>query len=187
MTGFDTQIKLGRTGLKVGRLGISSSYGTPAGAIEEAFERGCNYFTWGGFLRRRSSGMRTAIGRIVQAGRRDQLVLAVVSYAHNALLTEFFLKKGLKSAGVEYADVLILGYFPRRPSRRVIDGALHLQYVLAAYALCHSVGLIRHRRVGDNLGHSPTVAQIHKDQSTVVAAAIDPTGHSYRLTGILGA
>ena len=30
---------LGRTGLSVGRLGISSSYGAPAAAFEEAFER----------------------------------------------------------------------------------------------------------------------------------------------------
>ena len=30
---------LGRTGLKVGRLGVASSYGAPAAAYEEAFER----------------------------------------------------------------------------------------------------------------------------------------------------
>lgn len=33
------------THLKVGRLGISSSFGAPAAAYEAAFERGCNYFT----------------------------------------------------------------------------------------------------------------------------------------------
>ena len=31
---------LGRTGLEVGRLGISSSYGVPGDALERAFERG---------------------------------------------------------------------------------------------------------------------------------------------------
>ena len=67
MTRFDAQIALGRTGLKVGRIGISSSYGTPAAAIEEAFDRGCNYFTYGSFLRRRSSGMHAAIRQIVRA------------------------------------------------------------------------------------------------------------------------
>jgi aryl-alcohol dehydrogenase-like predicted oxidoreductase len=44
---FNTKVKLGRTGLQVGRLGISSSFGAPARAFEEAFEKGCNYFTWG--------------------------------------------------------------------------------------------------------------------------------------------
>ena len=30
---------LGKTGLRVGRLGVASSYGAPASAFEEAFER----------------------------------------------------------------------------------------------------------------------------------------------------
>jgi hypothetical protein len=34
---------LRQTGLKVGRLGVSASYGAPAEAFEEAFEKGCNY------------------------------------------------------------------------------------------------------------------------------------------------
>jgi hypothetical protein len=33
---------LGRTGLKVGRLGVVSSYGAPAEAYEEAFDSGVN-------------------------------------------------------------------------------------------------------------------------------------------------
>jgi hypothetical protein len=51
MTDFSQPVILGRTGLKVGRLGISSSYGAPAEAFEEAFERGCNYFVIGSFIR----------------------------------------------------------------------------------------------------------------------------------------
>ena len=34
---------LGRTGLKVGRLGVACSYGAPTAAFEEAFEQGVNY------------------------------------------------------------------------------------------------------------------------------------------------
>ena len=49
---------LGRTGLKVGPLGVAASYGAPVEAFEEAFERGCNYFYWGS---KRRSGMRKAI------------------------------------------------------------------------------------------------------------------------------
>ena len=142
MTGFDRQIQLGRTGLKVGRLGIASSYGAPAAAIEEAFERGCNYFTWGSFLRGRSAEMGTAIRHIVRAGRREDLVLAIVSYAHSALLTQFFVKKALRAAKLAYVDVLILGYYPRRPPRRVIDGALDLQ----RKELVRFIGLTSHNR-----------------------------------------
>ncbi|UCF92422.1 MAG: aldo/keto reductase [Desulfobacterales bacterium] len=139
---FDRRITLGRTGLQVGRLGISSSYGAPAAAFEAAFERGCNYFTWGTFIRGRSSEMQTALRNIVGGGRREALVLALISYAHSAVLTEFFLKKGLKAAGAEYADVLLLGYFPRRPPQRVIDGALHLK----AKGLVRFIGLTSHNR-----------------------------------------
>jgi hypothetical protein len=35
---------LGRTGLKVERLGAACSYGAPTAAFEEAFELGLNYF-----------------------------------------------------------------------------------------------------------------------------------------------
>jgi hypothetical protein len=42
---FHETATLGRTGLKVGRLGIASGYGTPPQAIEMAFERGCNCLT----------------------------------------------------------------------------------------------------------------------------------------------
>jgi hypothetical protein len=94
---FDRQITLGRTGLKVGRLGISSSFGAPAAAIEEAFERGCNYFTWGTFIRGRSSGMKTAIKNIVHRGQCRNPVLAMVSYAHSAILTDFYFEKCVKT------------------------------------------------------------------------------------------
>jgi aryl-alcohol dehydrogenase-like predicted oxidoreductase len=41
--GFDT-VTLGRTGLKVTRLGVGSFYGVDAPMVEEAMERGVNYF-----------------------------------------------------------------------------------------------------------------------------------------------
>jgi predicted aldo/keto reductase-like oxidoreductase len=139
---FSEQTLLGRTGLKVGRLGIASGYGAPAKAIEEAFERGCNYLTWGTFMRGYSQHMREAIRNIVAKGQRDRMVLAMFSYAHQSFLTEHFLAKGLKSAGLDHADFLILGYFPRRPSRRIIDGALRLK----EKGLVRFIGLSGHNR-----------------------------------------
>ena len=63
---FNEKRILGKTGLKVGRLGISSSFGAPVEAYEEAFEKGCNYFTWGTFIKGRSSEMKKAIKTISQ-------------------------------------------------------------------------------------------------------------------------
>jgi predicted aldo/keto reductase-like oxidoreductase len=139
---FSEKVTLGRTGLKAGRLGISSSYGAPAQAFEEAFERGCNYFTWGTFIKGRSPEMQEAMKNIVKRGGREKLIVAMLSYAHNALLTEVFFKRGLKALGMDYADILILGYFPRRPSQRIIDGVLRLK----EKGLARSIGLTSHNR-----------------------------------------
>lgn len=124
---FSKKVILGRTGLEVGRLGISSSYGAPAAAFEEAFERGCNYFTWGTFIKGDSGEMKKAIKNLISKGKREQLVISVFTYAHEPILTRHFLKKRLKALGLEYIDVLLLGYFPKVPSKRILDGARNLK------------------------------------------------------------
>ncbi len=139
---FTARRALGRTGLPVGRLGISSSFGAPAAAYEEAFERGCNYFNWGTFIKGRSGAMGTALRNICAQGKRDDLVVGMLTYAHIAWLTEHFFVKGLKAAGLDFADVLLLGYFSKRPPQRVIDGALELK----AKGLVRFIGLTSHNR-----------------------------------------
>ena len=139
---FNEKVELGRTGLKVSRLGIASGYWAPAGAIEEAFERGCNYVTWGTFVKGFSPHCGEALRNIAAKGQRDRLVLAMFSYAHHSFVTEHFLRKGLKAAGLDYADVLILGFFPKRPSRRIIEGAMKLK----EKGLVRFIGLSGHHR-----------------------------------------
>ncbi len=139
---FKEKTVLGKTGQHVSRLGISSSFGAPAAAFEEAFERGCNYFTWGTFIKGRSSEMKSFIRTIAKSGQRDKLVLAMFSYAHHPWLTESFFIRGLKALGIEYADVLLLGYFPKRPPQRVIDGAMKLK----EKGLVRFIGISSHNR-----------------------------------------
>jgi len=124
---FCQPVILGRTGLKVGRLGIASGYGAPAAAIEEAFERGLNYLTWGTALKGRSPKMGQALRNIIAKGQRDRLVLGMFSYAHWPFLTERLFARGLKDAGLDHADVLLLGYFSRRPPQRILEGALRMK------------------------------------------------------------
>ena len=126
MTNFREPVVLGRTGLKVGRLGIASGYKAPAAAIEEAFERGANYFTWGTVIKGYAAGMHEAIKNIAARGQRDRLVLATFSYAHSNYFTERMMRRGLKSAGLDHAEVLILGYFSGKVQRRLIDGDLRM-------------------------------------------------------------
>ncbi|MBD3287375.1 hypothetical protein GF337_01110 [candidate division KSB1 bacterium] len=139
---YNTKVTFGKTGLIVGQLGISSSFGAPSHAYEEAFERGCNYFTWGTFIKGRSSEMKKAIRNITQRGQRENLVIALYSYAHSAFLTEKFLIRGLKALGVEYTDVLILGFFNRPPRQSVLEGALKLK----EKGLIRFLGLTSHNR-----------------------------------------
>jgi predicted aldo/keto reductase-like oxidoreductase len=124
---FSEKVVLGKTGLRVCRLGIASGYWAPAKAIEEAFDRGCDYMTWGTFVKGFSPHFCEALRNIKAKGQRDRLVLSMFSYAHQSFLTEHFLAKGLKAAGLDYTDVLILGGFYRPPSRRVLDGAMKLK------------------------------------------------------------
>lgn len=139
---FSKSTTLGRTGLNVGRMGISSSFGAPTAAYEEAFAHGCNYFNWGTFIRGRSGTMRTAIRNLVDQGRRDDMVVGMLTYAHSAWLTEHFFIKGLKAAKLEYADVLLLGWFPKRPPQKMIDGAVNLR----DRGLVRFIGLTSHNR-----------------------------------------
>jgi aryl-alcohol dehydrogenase-like predicted oxidoreductase len=118
--GFDEIRTLGSTGLEVGPLGLASSYGAPASAFEKAFERGCNYFYWGSM---RKSGMRDAIRNICGRGKRDDIILVIQSYSRSAFLMESFAHKALKALGQEHADVLVLGWYNKLPSKRVLKKA----------------------------------------------------------------
>lgn len=141
MTDFSKMVILGRTGLKVGRLGISSSYGAPAAAFEEAFERGCNYFVMGSFMKGRSKEMIKAIRNISKRGDRDKLMICMMEYTHSSLLGKPHFYKGLKKLGLDYVDALMLGYYPNRPRKQLMELALGLK----------EKGVVRHLSLS---GHS---------------------------------
>jgi aryl-alcohol dehydrogenase-like predicted oxidoreductase len=115
---------LGRTGLKVGRLGVSGGYGAPAAAFEGAFERGCNYFYHGSF---RKPGMTLAIKNIVARGRRDDLVVVVQSYTRLGFHLRWSVRSFLRLTGLDHADVLLLGWHNGPPSRAILDSAEDLR------------------------------------------------------------
>lgn len=108
----------------VGPLGIAAGYGAPTSAIEAAFERGCNYFYWGS---RRTHHMARAIRNIKARGDRDKIVLVLQTYSRSALLMETFFHNGLKKAGLEQAEVLLLGWHNKTPSRGILERAQKLK------------------------------------------------------------
>lgn len=139
---------LGRTGLKVGRLGVASSYGAPADAFEEAFDHGVNYFYWGS---RRTPAMATAIRNIIASGRRDQLVIVIQSYSRSSVLLEHFYNRALKRLGIDTADILLLGWHNQPPSPRIVERALRMR----------DKGMFRYLGISGH--HRPMFAQLADD------------------------
>lgn len=115
---LNRKIRLGKTELYAGRLGIGAAYGAPAAAIEAAFEAGCNYFYWGAL---RNPKMATAIRNIVNNGKRDELIVVVQDFRRTRRGVEQSLMRGLKKLGLEYADVLLLGWHNKPPNRKILE------------------------------------------------------------------
>lgn len=117
-------VTLGRTGLSVSRLGVASSYGVPAYAIEKAYhDYGVNCFYWGALRR---SGMRNGLRRLART-QRDRMIVALQSYDRTSWFMKGSIHRGLKALHIDYADVLILGGYQRRPSERILNRALELR------------------------------------------------------------
>lgn len=121
---FGGHVTLGRTGLRVSRLGIGAGYGAPAEAYEKAFhEHGVNYFYWS--LPRRG-GMKRALLNLAP-NHREQLVVALQTYDHLGFFGKGAVERQLRKLGLDYADVLILGWFNRRPPKRLLNDAQQLR------------------------------------------------------------
>lgn len=139
---FEPRI-LGRTGLTVGRMGTSSSYGVPAAAVERAFEHGVNYLYWGS-IRRKAFG--DAIRNLKP--QRDHFVLVVQSYSRVAGLVGWSIERALRKLGLEYADVLLLGLWNKPVSAAILDAARRAR----------ERGLVRHLALSSH--HRPLIAQL---------------------------
>ena len=113
---------LGRTGLRVGRLGVAASYGVPAAAVERAFEHGVNYFYWGTFRR---GGFGEAVRHL--APQRDRFVLVIQSYARIARLIGWSLERALRELRLDHADILLLGLWSGPVPARIMDASRRLQ------------------------------------------------------------
>lgn len=167
---FHQKRVLGRSRLWCSRIGISSSFGAPAAAYEEAFERGCNYFTWGTFVKGRSGELERALKGLFARGKREKIILAMPSYAHSGLLSRRFLMQGLKKLHTDYADVLILGYYSRVPPRRILDSALEMK----EKGVVRFIGITsHHRRLFARLAERQEVDIFHLRYNAVNRGAED--------------
>lgn len=120
MTEDFTHSVLGRTGLRVFRLGLSASYRPGKEAVHYALDAGINYFFCYGF-----DGQMTRTLREVFKTRRDGLVVSTGAYnllvGHPDLRRT--LEKRLRQLGTDYIDVfLFLGVTkPKHIGERELD------------------------------------------------------------------
>ena len=113
---------LGRTGLKVGRLGVAASYGVPGTALEWAFERGVDYIFWGS---RRRDSFGAALKRL--RAQRERIVLVIESYTRVGGLLSWSLERALRTLSFDCTDVLLLGLWNRPVPPRILDAARRLK------------------------------------------------------------
>jgi aryl-alcohol dehydrogenase-like predicted oxidoreductase len=123
---------LGRTGRPVGRLGLAAGYGADARSVEMAFERGVKYFYWGS-IRRASfaEGLRNL------APGRERFMLVMQSYSRLARMVTPWVERGLRKAGMDYADVLLLGMWNKPVAPAILESGRRLR----------ERGLVRHLAV----------------------------------------
>jgi len=117
MSDLTQKVSLGRTGVKVSRLGIGSAYGVSERACRMAFDEGVNYFFWGSV---RTPGMGQAIRDIARSQRED-LVVVLECYVRQAAWIPRSVEVGLRNLKIEQADVLLLGWYDRPPSSRILN------------------------------------------------------------------
>ena len=117
---FSAHTTLGRTGLSVSRLGIGT-YGAPADALERAFhEYGINYFYFGPS---KGQPMRDAF----KGFPRDEIVIALPTYAKYGAFMRHFLEKRLRAIGTDHIDLFILSWMRGEPQGRMLELALKLK------------------------------------------------------------
>jgi aryl-alcohol dehydrogenase-like predicted oxidoreductase len=114
---YSERIKFGKTGLEVSRIGIGSSYGIGASGIEEAFEKGINFFYFGTL---RTREMATAIQNLART-HRNELLVAVQSYSRVPWVLPRSVDLALRKLKLDYADFLILGKLDHIPKTAFVD------------------------------------------------------------------
>jgi len=123
MSDFSEKVAFGRSGLRVSRLGVGSSFGVSERACKMAFDAGVNYFFWGSV---RTPPMGAAIRDLART-HRDELVVVLECYARWPWMVRRSVEQGLRQLGIDRVDVLLLGRHESVPNARTLDAVERLK------------------------------------------------------------
>jgi aryl-alcohol dehydrogenase-like predicted oxidoreductase len=105
---FTERVPLGRTGLRVSRMGLASGYGAPAAAIESAYhDYGINYLYVSPLLH---LGSMTEAVRSLAPAHRDDLMIVLARPYFGGLggwRLESFVERWLARLGLEWIDLIL--------------------------------------------------------------------------------
>jgi aryl-alcohol dehydrogenase-like predicted oxidoreductase len=130
MNGFSRR-PLGRTGLMVSPIGIGGGNGISSEDTLYAFDRGVNYFFFSSDLhhfsyRKSAAALKELCG--TGSSRRDQVVLATVSYVNDPEKLMAVVVDQLGELGVDYIDVFHWGWITDTVDlARLFAGSAHLK------------------------------------------------------------
>ena len=114
---------LGRSGLRVSRLGLGAYYGIPTRDVERAYhEHGINYFFYGSIKRR---GMKHAIRHLARSAR-EHIVVSLCLFTARPDKLRASCEACLRELRLDYADVLTLAMRYQHPEPRAMDAARQL-------------------------------------------------------------
>jgi aryl-alcohol dehydrogenase-like predicted oxidoreductase len=139
---------VGRTALRVGRIGLASSYGAGTADVERAVERGVSWLYWG---TSRTPAFGEGIRRVAQKDR-DRVKVVIQSYTRMAALMGPSLSSALRRLRLDHADVLLLGWWNQPPPERIVEAAMKLR----------DAGRVRHVMISCH--HRPTFETYVKDE-----------------------
>jgi aryl-alcohol dehydrogenase-like predicted oxidoreductase len=122
--GYEPQARLPHTDLVVGRIGLGSSFGVGPEGLAYAFDHGINTFYWGSIRRR---GFGRGIRELARR-HRERIVVVLQSYTRwPPGWMRLTFEAGLRRLGLDHADVLLLGWYNRRPPQVLLDAAQELR------------------------------------------------------------
>jgi aryl-alcohol dehydrogenase-like predicted oxidoreductase len=122
MAAFEART-LGRTGRRVGPIGLGSSYGLGARDVERAFDSGVSFFLWGS---RRRGDFGKGLREVARKDR-ERATIAIQTYARAAWAMPWSVDSALRALGTDYVDVLCLAWWNSRPPERIVERALALK------------------------------------------------------------